>query len=339
MQSIEKIPLVASEIAGVWNAYHGDSSAICMLRHFLNHVDDEGTRTILQHTLNLSEQHIECIKGILNQESLPIPHGFKEEDVDINAPRLFTDSYYLLYLSHMSGFGMESYALILRYIARSDIRDYFTKCLFESIDLFNKVTDLQLSKGIYLRVPRVDMSKEVSFISDKSFFEGLFAANPRPVLAREITSLFSGISFDILFRVSTLGFAQVSKLYEVQEYMLKGKNLAVKHMKGFSSKLNKEDIPAPSVSESFITDSTISPFSDKLMMFGVLEFCNSALVVDSAAISSSLRYDIATLHLGYSVEFAKYTKDGMNIMINNGWMEQPPQSIDHEALSEAGGRV
>jgi hypothetical protein len=27
-----------------------------------------------------------------------------------------------------------------------------------------------------------------------------------------------------------------------------------------------------------------------------------------------------------------YSKDGSDILIDNGWLEQPPQTIDHEKL-------
>ena len=45
-----KIPLVSSEIAGLWNSYMGDSLAVCVLKFFVNRVEDSETRSILQST-------------------------------------------------------------------------------------------------------------------------------------------------------------------------------------------------------------------------------------------------------------------------------------------------
>ena len=59
MGDITKIPLVSSEIAGLWNSYMADSMAVCVLAFFVNRVEDEETRSILQETLDLSSQHIQ----------------------------------------------------------------------------------------------------------------------------------------------------------------------------------------------------------------------------------------------------------------------------------------
>jgi len=45
-------------------------------------------------------------RPFFNQAELPIPEGFTDKDVDINAPRLFTDEFYFLYLCGMSKAGM-----------------------------------------------------------------------------------------------------------------------------------------------------------------------------------------------------------------------------------------
>lgn len=115
MNDTKQIPLVISEMAGIWNSYVNDTLARCVFKYFLSNIEDNETKNLLNQALNLSEQHINKLKDFFNMEGIPVPVGFSDSDVDINAPRLFTDSFYLLYLSHMSGFGMEAYSLILRY--------------------------------------------------------------------------------------------------------------------------------------------------------------------------------------------------------------------------------
>ena len=49
MDDISKIPLVSSEIAGLWNSYIGDSLARSVLSFFANRVEDDEVRNILQY--------------------------------------------------------------------------------------------------------------------------------------------------------------------------------------------------------------------------------------------------------------------------------------------------
>ena len=79
MGDITKIPLVSSEIASLWSSYMGDSLAVCVLKFFVNRVEDQETRSILQETLDSSTQHIQVLKNFFNQEGLPIPEGFTDQ--------------------------------------------------------------------------------------------------------------------------------------------------------------------------------------------------------------------------------------------------------------------
>ena len=50
---------------------------------------------------DLSNQHFTELTNLFNQEELTIPDGFTDNDVNINAPRLFADSFYLgLFIFH-----------------------------------------------------------------------------------------------------------------------------------------------------------------------------------------------------------------------------------------------
>ena len=102
MGDTTKIPLVSSEIAGLWNSYMSDTMIVSVLKYFLNNVEDSETRAILQQTSDLSSNHIQELTNIFNQEKLTIPEGFNDNDVNVNAPRLFTDHFYLAYLCFMA---------------------------------------------------------------------------------------------------------------------------------------------------------------------------------------------------------------------------------------------
>lgn len=61
MKGDTETPLVASEIAGLWQSYMNETMAVCTLKFFLNNVDDEEIRDLLRSYLNSSEEHMSLI--------------------------------------------------------------------------------------------------------------------------------------------------------------------------------------------------------------------------------------------------------------------------------------
>ncbi|WP_420491205.1 DUF3231 family protein [Neobacillus vireti] len=57
-------------------------------------VEDVSFRPILECSLRLAEGHNTIIRDFLIQEKFPIPHGFTEDDVDLSAPRLYSDEFF-----------------------------------------------------------------------------------------------------------------------------------------------------------------------------------------------------------------------------------------------------
>lgn len=332
MNDIIKIPLVSSEISGLWNSYMANSTTTCMLKYFVNQVDDNETRSILQRTLDLSNQHIQVLSNFFIQSALPIPDGFNDNDVDVNAPRLFTDELYLLYLANLSRAQMLNYTQILSNCARSDIRELFTKLSIESSDLYNNVTDIRLSKGVFTRFPCVEVPKKVEYIKDHSFLIDWFGEK-RSLLVGEITHVSLIILANILGRAIITGFGQVSKKKKIVEYMFRGRDISSKKIDIFTSILTNENIPIPSTSYSFVTESTVAPFSEKLMMFMIAALGTISIANDGMALAESLRIDIQTKLIRITPEVMKFVKDGADIMIENNWLEQPPQAVEHKKLA------
>ena len=50
------------------------------------------------------------------------------------------------------------------------------------------------------------------------------------------------------------------------------------------------------------------------------------------AIADTMRGDLQNKYMKYILEDMKYSKDGEDILIDNGWLEQPPQAVRHENL-------
>lgn len=277
--------------------------------------------------------YIKDLTNFFNEEDLPIPHGLSDSDVNTNVPRLFTDAFYLQYVGFMSRVAMHNYTLILNHVARSDIRTFFSNCINEYINLFNSSADLRLSMGIFIRAPRVEVSKKVQFVKSQSFLFDWFGEK-RPLLTVEITHIFALIFSNIVGRAITTGFGQVSKIKKNSDFFFEGKTFASKQISELTSLLTDEGIPIPSSSDSYVTDSTIAPFSEKLMMIHSSVLESSGISSLGVAIADTMRSDLQTKYMKYTAENMKYAKHSTDILIANGWLEQPPQAIKHENLVE-----
>jgi hypothetical protein len=129
-----------------------------------------------------------------------------------------------------------------------------------------------------------------------------------------------------------LSFAQISPHEQVQNWMLRGRDISRKHMRLFTKLLLDSDIESPISPDVAITDSTTSPFSGKLMMFHMGMLSATGTGNYATAASASQRTDLVINYERLSLEVAQYAKDGADIMIKNKWMEQPPTTLDKEQL-------
>ncbi|TLS37230.1 DUF3231 family protein [Pseudalkalibacillus caeni] len=323
--------LTSAEIAMIWNTYMGDTMAICVLKHFLNTTEDKDVEPILRYALELSEQHIQVIKSLLSIEKLPIPHGFNEDDVDLEAPKLFSDVSYLRYIHHMGRSGLSSYSLARAVAARKDTRKIFHHFLRDAEKLFDKNVEIMQEKGVFIRAPYIDYPGEIEYADDVKFL-GEFLGKPRPLLAIEIAHLGTNIEVSNVAKTLFLGFSQVARSHEISDYFKKGYTVAKKHGEEFMTVLRDDDVSSPSTWDSTITDSTDAPFSDKLMLFQANILSAFGIGDYGLGMAASLRKDLAAMYARLLVDLGLFAEKGAKLMIKHGWFEKPPQSLDREKL-------
>ncbi|WP_216776618.1 DUF3231 family protein [Metabacillus halosaccharovorans] len=140
--------LTSGEISQLWSNYMNDSMSVCMLLYFKKTVEDAEISTLIDFALELSQKHIQKLTIIFQNQNYPIPYGFTEDDVNLSAPKLFTDNYYLSYLHQWSGVGLDSYSLSLLLAAHQDVIRYFFNCIDETKELLNRTKEVMLAKGI-----------------------------------------------------------------------------------------------------------------------------------------------------------------------------------------------
>jgi hypothetical protein len=332
MQSTDHTKLTSGEIAVLWTTCINDSLAICVLRYFLEKTQDPDIRSAIIYAIDLANKHIQTISEACKEEDYPIPKGFANEDVDITAPALFDDNFYLYYLHNMSRIALASYGIALSLMTRQDMYTFMSDCLSTSIELTKKATTLLLSKNLVVKPPIITISDKIDFVKKQSFLTG-YLGERRNLMAIEIAILFTNIQANILFKTLLSGFANVAKSEEIKNLMLRGINIADKHIEIFSSKLEEDDIPVSTTWNTVISDSTVSTFSDKLMLFHVRVLISSAFGNYGTTIATSMRHDLQVEFVRLSAEIGIYGEDCTKLMIDNEWLEQPPQAIDPEILT------
>ncbi|MCM3727873.1 DUF3231 family protein [Neobacillus cucumis] len=327
-----QIRLTAGEVAQLWSQYQNDSAGICVLTYFLEKAEDDEIKPIIEYALGLSKKHIQRITDILTEEKNVVPNGFNlKQDVDLTAPRLYSDSFMLNFIYQMAKVGLTLYAASVSTSVRSDIKTYYMDCLTETMQLYKRATDLLLSKGLFIRSPSLPNLEKVEFVKKQWFMLDVFGEK-RPLIAAEVDNLFANLQRNALGVAALTGFSQVARDKEVKQFFLKGLEIGNKHIKLFRGKLEESKLPAPMGWDSEITNSTTPTFSDKLMMFYTSGLISLSIGYYGTAVSQSPRGDISSMYNRLSLEIQMYAEDGANIMIKNKWLEQPPMASDRDEL-------
>ncbi len=327
------VELTTAEIANLWTQYMNDSLSICILTHSIEKAEDKDIKEILLFALKLAESHIVKITNFFNQENFPIPKDFiLEEDVNLNAPSIFTDAFIIAYLHVMTLLGLTGYAGAVASSSREDQLDYFIKCNNETMELHKRIVDVMLNKGLYSKTSRINRPNQVDFVDGQNYLAGWFGKK-RPLNVIEISGMSFNMKKDVAKTVLELGFAQVCQTKEIQKYFDRGKKVCLNHFTTFNNILTKEDLSSPKTWVSEVTNSTVSPFSDKLMLYHIVTLVSAAVGYYGAGLAVSQRRDLAAEYTRFIAGVSLYAEDGCELLIKHGWLEQPPLADNRENLA------
>lgn len=325
--------LAASEIGDLFDNYLGDSLFNCVLKHHLPLVEDDEIRDFLVFASDISKKHLNIMKDIYTKENIPVPVGFGDQDVRNDAPRLFSDMFMVFYVTEMARAGLLKYGGALSTASRHDIVDYFDMCIQDTIKTYKYGIYLLLSKGMDITPPEIPYPKKVDFVENQSFIS-LIAGKHRPVTGLEAKHLQVNINTNTLGKALMTAFSQVASSDKLKKYFREGSSLAEGQIKQLGELLMNENLPSPKLMDTHITDSTTSPFSDKLLMYHTVLSNAIGIKNYGSAISEIMRHDIHAKFTTLSAGIAKYANQGINMMINHGWFEEPPTAADREKLSK-----
>ncbi|GAA0342358.1 hypothetical protein GCM10008967_35950 [Bacillus carboniphilus] len=318
--------LSASEKAYLWTNYVVDSMAICCIQYFIETSEDEDIKKVLEYALGLSQIHTKKVAEIFSEEDHPIPIGFTSEDVNLNAPKLFADEFILLYVHQLANLGLTFYSKALGMVAREDVHAFYKECLGSSSELNSRTKELLLNKGLYVRPPYIPDREEPEMIQYIGFLKG-FLGEKRPLTSLEIANLFFNVQTVEVVKTLLIGFAQVTETKDVRDFLTRGKELGTKVLQQLRSVLEDADLGSSSPWYTYVSDSKISPFSDKLIMFHGAILNGAGIEQYGFSLATIMRRDIGAKYAQLITEMMTYADDGMNLMIKNGWMEQPPMAV------------
>ncbi|WP_026702744.1 DUF3231 family protein [Salibacterium aidingense] len=332
MEVMRKSQMTTAEHSQLWSVYMNASTSSAMLKYFHEKAEDEEISSMLQKTLSITSDHLNEIATLFNQENKPVPIGMTEEDVNIHAPKLYTDPYFLQHVFQLSNVGMFSFSTAISLSVREDIYQFFTNGFHHYNELYQRTKTLLQEKGLYLYPPSIPTLDEVDFVKKQSFLTGWFGER-RPLTAVEITHLFNNIQRNDLGVTTLTGFGQAARSKEVKDHIVRGIEMAKKHISIFRSVLEENQIPVPMGSESMVTTSAKEgPFSEKLMLYHVTAMSTLGIGFYGLSISTNIRRDLASHYARLIGEAGLFSEDGVNIMINHGWLEEPPRMVDRREL-------
>ncbi|MDQ0202294.1 DUF3231 family protein [Neobacillus ginsengisoli] len=328
------IRLTAPEIASLWTQYIFDTMSICFFCYALEHIEDHDVKSLYQTALGLSQKHVQEITDFMLKENYPIPHGFTEkDDVNINAPRLFQDPFYLNYIYIMTLQGLTGYSLSVSTSIRADLRKYYITCMTETMMLFDQTIDVMLTKGIYTRPPIISPPDSIDFVKHQNFLTG-WLGERRPLNVLEIGDITFNMLKMHLHAALKVGFVQVAQSKEVRQHLTRGLDIANKQIKIFESVFHEEKLNSPISWQSMITNSTSMTFSDKYIMYQIQLSTQLSISFYGTAMSVISRRDIGAHYIRLILELLQFAEDGANLMIKNGWLEQPPTASDRDSLEK-----
>jgi hypothetical protein len=328
---IDSIKLTSGEIAELFNSYLSNSASIQVLSYLEKTAQDPEIKFAVKKFVDSSKLAVEQISIIFKGINHPIPKGFSAEDVNLNAGPLYSDKFILIFVKYMARYGLVNYSESRASCSRSDVRGFFNQAVQWTLELLEMADHMLLSKGLFIKEPSVPIPDKIDFVAKQSIMKGFFG-EIRPINVSEIDRLYFNYNSNALGKAFLIGLCQTTKTAQITEYLLRGKDIAEKHTDSISAILHKDDLPVPESLDSEVSNYTEMVFSDKLMTFFVVILNSMGLGTNGLSLSRVMRRDISLAITRFIAEIALYSEDGINLMIDNGWLERIPEAADRKEL-------
>jgi ferritin-like metal-binding protein YciE len=324
------VELTVNEVSNIWSSYLKSSMELKLFEYFYASTENNEIKQVIEKMLNQSQKNINELKEIFIKENLTVPLGFTDEDVRVDAHKVFSDTFILYFCFDLTHLSMSTYPTAISDCTRNDVRDHFQTNIAFSVKIQNEIADLMLLQGVYLKHPQVAIDSEVEFADSMLYLNGFFGGS-RPLNTAEIANLSRIVHRAQFSKMVFVTFSKLAKTKELKQHFSKGRDGIEKVLESLQEVLDKENIPISASGDYRISDVEMSPFSDKLMLF----FVNTCLgifcfAMVSQAMTSSLRTDVISKLGKISDDMKKFYGLGLLLAIKEKWFEQPPQAVNRK---------
>ncbi|QSX23499.1 DUF3231 family protein [Priestia megaterium] len=329
----DKNPISSSEVGTLWLTYQEKTMILRILEYFIEKSDDQQAKNIMGGLWQELSYYVTKIKKIFQKQGIAIPVGFNQEDVNLEAPKLYDNGFDIMFVRILKEISMGMYTLNMNMAYQDEVMEIYEGLTSTTQKIYKSSTLYLLEKGILTLPPKVTMPKSSEFIESKSYLNGFNPFNDKRALNDiELGYLHHGIETNNIGMQLITGFSQCAEDKEVKQYFVKGKELAKKQIKVFGDILLESDVQFSATSGSTVTTSKVAPFSQKLMMFCIYLLNGFGIVGSSFGTIFSLRKDVSMKTALIAKDIYFYADEGVKIMIKNGWLEEPPQMEDRPNL-------
>lgn len=322
--------LSPTEVSNIWSSYLKNSMEHQIFRYFLMTAEDKEIQLIIKKMLLHSQKNIKQLKKIFSACKVTLPIGFTDKDMNLHTGKLFGDSFMLYFCQDITLLSMTTYSSALSDCENTDVREHFQKCMQFSCDIQNEIVKVLVRKGLYIEPPQVALDSKVEFVESKTYLTERLSEH-RPLNVAEIANLTRITHRAQFSKMVMTAFGQTASTKELKKHFQKGQKGLQYAIDQLNEIFTKENIPVAASGHYKINPVQTSPFSDKLMLF----FVNTCLgmycfVMITQAMNSSLRTDLFIKLTKVSLGFRKYYGEGLFLMIENQWLEEPPQAVDRK---------
>ncbi|MUV38741.1 hypothetical protein JNUCC1_02612 [Lentibacillus sp. JNUCC-1] len=318
--------LSSSELGSLWLTYQKKTMILRILEYFIEKADDETGKNLMSSLHEELHAKVVEIKTMLENEGAAIPEGFTEKDVNLQAPKLWDNGFDIMFCRVLKEISIGLYALHLTLSYRKDVISFYQDLSKLTETYFRYFTEYLLDHSLLSRPTLVNMPASTSFVSDKTYAKGTnILGQKRELSVVEFGPLYRSVETNITGMQLMEGFSKTTEDSDVKKHFLAGKALSKKQISAVSKVLLDNDIHPPATHGGTVTNSTVPPFSDKLMMFCNYLLSGLSMSGNGFGAGFSLRNDLQVKNAMFGKSIFQYQREGIHLMIAKGWLEEPPK--------------
>jgi hypothetical protein len=329
----DNLKLTSSEIGTLWGEYVNGTAVDTINRYMVTIIEDAAIKAIFEDAIETYAKQKNQMVTFLEKEGFPVPIGFTESDLYKGKQRLFTDIFCLNYLHIMTLHGLLGHSTSLGVSVRKDLRYFYDACDNDGKRMYHQTIELLLEKGSFQRDPLFYPAKNPEYVSSNDFMDGFFGKG-RTLAATEIISISFNLKKSIMAKTLSIAFSQVAQTKEVRKFLEEAEKVADQQIKTFTKIMQTDNLPAPKSWETEVTDSTDSPFTDKLMLYHIGFLFQAAQNYHGTGLASAMRTDLVAAYETTILKNLMVTKKWFNIMVQNKWLEQPPLAPNRKEIAQ-----